>query len=380
MPHEEAALHHPSVERCHMLERMPRKLHTALDYATNTCILGASNRMDDLKKTNGWSSVQKYRYFCSSTYMKTSERELCSQKEDGLPNAVLKEDTEGSKITYEIGDWYCHFDMSEGDDPDAQFYQNSSLNPLEDPTFNLKSCNLRVLSESIFALTTRYGNCGVRSRLVSKYLWEHPEGIHRIEGIKMNTFNHVLVVINRSGDLKNSDTWGNAWIIETWCDKGAIFPATEFKEKIKQIKYYAQEQIKQAKIIGFSAMENYPESDQDIGESIWEINPSQDHYPSYTKHMRVENYFTVINGYADDVIEILKNSEKYLNTEVDVKEYENKKEKKEEVPSILTVDKSDVPRGFDPGFFSTNIQTESSKKKERPIPSLQKTSGSFVMG
>ena len=129
----------------------------------------------------------------------------------------------------------------------VNYLLNSTLNPLKDPYFKLNEGHQKLLWRAIIALSTRYGNCQARAALVSKYLLERSEGVHRIEGITLDTFDHVIVVVNRSGDLKKPSTWGDAWIIDAWYKNGVVFHAKEFEEKIKQIKEYAEEQAKKCR-------------------------------------------------------------------------------------------------------------------------------------
>ena len=349
-----------------------RKLHAAIEYANNTCIL-SDNRMEDIERTDGWSVVQKYRYGVPGRYMKHSQGKFSAQ-EDCIPNITrLKQNPDGNTLYYEFKEWYYHVDdLSQVNNSRINIDSITSLSPLEDPRFDLKPCNQRLLGNAISALTTRYGNCGTRSELVSKYLWEHPEGIHRIEGISMNTFDHVLVIVNRSGDLQDPDTWGNAWVIDAWYKKGIVFPAKEFKERIKQIKQYAKEQIEQLKKLNLQ-FKDYPESDQEIRGAQWEINPDQDSYPSYSKHMRVEDYYTVSYQYPGYALEIPTSSKnKLINTEIDAKWQDHEKNKKYDmsdyIASILRSDKVSkkalINADADCDIKQTHSQTENKQSDD----------------
>lgn len=304
---------------------LQRKLRSAMEYATVTCVLGADNKIEDIERTNGWTFVQKYRYHNPGRYLKLAQGQFTTQ--DHAPNAYLTGDVEERKLCHTIKQWYYHVDdQSNINFLNLQLIPLAKLNPLFDPVFKLKPGNKNVLYQALFAIATRYGNCGIRASLISKYCWEHPEGIHRIEGITMGTFDHVVVVVNRSGDLKNPDTWGNAWVIDNWYKEGLIFPANEFKEKIKHIKQYYQEQNSQLKKINISLHEKTSPSSQDIQECVWEINPKEDLYPSYSTSMRVENYYIVANGYPSNMLEQLKTPKNnHVNMEINWQKQEEKK-------------------------------------------------------
>lgn len=165
---------------------------------------------------------------------------------------------------------------------------------------------------AILASEMRFGNCGPRADLIAKYLWEHPFCIHRIEKISLANVDHVFIVVNRSGDLKNPDTWGDAWCLDAWYgEEGLIFPAREFKEKIKIITHFAKDQIKQLKSLGVEAKEPDINQENDIGAVIYEIAPSRDRYPSFSPYKRVEDYYVTLNSYGKDCELIITDREKY---------------------------------------------------------------------
>lgn len=307
---------------------LQRKLRNAVEYVNITCILGADNKIEDMERTSGWIFVQKYRYHTPGRYMKFSQG-LFSTK-DHSPNSYLLGNL-GERQLYHTtkAQWYYHVDdESNIKFLDVQLVPLTKLNPLFDPVFKLKPRNKRVLEQALFGIATRYGSCGIRASLITKYCWEHPEGIHKIEGIVMNTFDHVLVVINRSGDLKDPDTWGNAWVIDNWYKDGIIFPAKEFKERIKEIKQYFQEQSAQFKKMNITLYEKPFTDNQDIDRCVWKITPKDDLYPSYSKSMRVENYYLVVNGYPNDMIETLRPSKNSrLNMEINWQKQDEKESK-----------------------------------------------------
>ncbi len=270
--------------------KLQRKLLTAMEYAKNTCILGSDNKIKDIKKTRGWNLCQNDRYDMPGKYLKISDGKF-SHEEDGEANAQFNPKTR--KLFYDIKQWYYH---PIGKKP-MLFVEpiHAKQNPLQDDTFKLPMHHILFLARTLLLINKRQGNCNDLALLISKYLWEHPADIKRIEIISMATFDHVLVVVNRSGDLDKPKTWGDAWVIDAWYgDHGLIFPANQFEEKIKIIKKFAQKQARLCAAIGVNALSSVDHGN-DIDRCAWEIKPATDKYPTYTPGKRIEDYYIVRN-------------------------------------------------------------------------------------
>lgn len=85
------------------------------------------------------------------------------------------------------------------------------------------SINRLFISAASVALSVRYGNCGVltcySAWLLWKFQFEHRDIplITRIEMVKLDEFDHCLLVINRVlGFLDDDSTWGDCWIYDPW--------------------------------------------------------------------------------------------------------------------------------------------------------------------
>ncbi len=281
-----------SAEKRHKLQR---KLQAALEYANNICIMGAGNKIEDIERTNGWCLFQNSRYDTAGRYIKLSNGKFSWEKDS---SANLKFDSEQRKLVYDKKQWFYHVDDLEQVNSPKIILNNIQENksPLFDPQFKLPPSHLNLLASAMLAISKRQGNCQYRCDLVAKYLWEHPEGINRIEVI-YTSFDHVFVIVNRSGDdIKHSETWGDAWIIDAWYgDKGFIYPASEFKEKIKEIKQFEKDQVKKCGDIGVN-LDKFDDHGEDIDKCICEIQPDRDRYPSYSDNP-IEDYYILENIY-----------------------------------------------------------------------------------
>ncbi len=363
-------------------ENFQRKLKAALAYAKNICILGSSNKIDDIRKTNGWSICQSrynkpdgqyarfsdghfsdeadfsantefdpktgnlntkvagYRfYLMSESNLNPWSIELAINSAntgydyrvisldgrrtetgiipwDALPNdapKAAKDILSNQKTLFAIlkftakaghtQNWYYHPSNKVKEDMDmytALAILSPYENPLQNPQFSSNPSLASLFNDALLTIGKRQGNCGSLARLVSKYLWEHPDGIFRIEGITFGSVDHVVVVVNRSGDLKNPATWGDdAWVIDAWYENGLIFPAKEFHEKYELIKQFALEQIRECNKVGF-IIKDHPNTGMDIDDSKWEIKPQEQPYPRYAHKPKwnVEDYYILENIYS----------------------------------------------------------------------------------
>jgi hypothetical protein len=221
------------------------KLNSALQYANNTCVIGAPNKIKDLEKTNMW--VYEVAKDYNSRYSIT------------ISNRIF------------------------------------AVNPITDSKFNLTPKKIDLLVGCLITMQLKLGHCFDRARLIAKYLWEHSAGIERIEIVKTTTFDHVFVIINREGDLNNSNTWRHAWIIDAWYENnGIIYPAVHFNTKIKEIKEFADLQRREQKKINIIFNDDFLDGDE-ILELDCEIYPKLDRYPTYSisPFYPIEHYYTV---------------------------------------------------------------------------------------
>lgn len=274
------------------------KLHTAMHYANNVCILGASNKAADIAKNNGWPLVLAYHGL--GTYQ--NKQDIPYTEEDLKTNMyyseTIKED--GTKETCfsdrDKWNWYFHKDAPTtiAKDPVHLLPYCDTKDPLNDPVFNLSPSNKHLLESVILINKVRFGNCESRCMLVADWLWRHAVGIESIELIVLSC-DHVCVFVNREGD--SLDT---GWVIDPWWNDGIIYPVTEFMEKIFEIEAYCNQQGKERyEQAGYE----YEINNEDLSYfTLYDIRPETDKYPRYETCMSVEDYYYPTNIYPTDIL------------------------------------------------------------------------------
>lgn len=277
--------------------KLNQKLHTAMKFVTDTCIFGAENKIHDIKKTHGWV------YFLNK---RRTIGHFVQHKH--ITNSILqtnpKYDIENEHFTYpDKKEWYYEQNESaalqnRGNSISFQIEQRKKEDPLADPEFNLNDAQISLLQTALLVQELRVATCNLRANLLAKYLWEHNEGINRIEVVNASDFEHTFVIVNRIGNLKDSNTWGNAWIIDPWFDdEGIIYPASEFKLKIKEIKNFFERQVEECDKVGIGLTNNPSDIDgrDTYCLSRCEINPQFDRYPTYSTDpfYPLEHYYLV---------------------------------------------------------------------------------------
>ncbi|MBA3661959.1 MAG: hypothetical protein H0W64_09535 [Gammaproteobacteria bacterium] len=282
-------------------DRTKALLTTGLKHVLSTCVLGASNKMEDIEKTNGWVCFQQFRYHKRGNYRKTNALQLTNEDKtefyfDSYNTRELFVKTNKK--------WFYHCkDYASAQNPDPHFaIKFSGLNPLWDPEFHLQENHRNVLLLAIIAQAKRAGKCSERACLLAKYLWEHKKGIQRIETISFN-FDHVIVIVNREGNLADPKTWGKAQIVDGWYPKeGSIYSAKEFIQKAKEVREFMMKEDGEQYKIGMSyKKKDFP------AEIRWscreEIFPQVDIYPTYSTSpfYPVEYYYNVLNAYTLDL-------------------------------------------------------------------------------
>lgn len=336
-------------------EEFTKNLKAAMDYAKSICLFGSSNKIDDLKRTSGWNRQLKYRYHIPGQYLKISENEFVPE-EDSAANSSINSD---NIYSYKEYDWYYHVsDFDQVNEPQIGLMSRTVESPLFDSSFQLTQKHINLLGGAMLAMSMRQGNCGMLCKVTAKYLWEHPEGITRIEGISTNNFDHVFVIVNREGELNKPETWGNAWIIDPWYKEGIVYKASEFKEIIKQVKAFANKQINLEKKEYHFNFQAYPDGPADEIEGCnWEINPEKDRYPTYSKHLKVEDYYVLHNDYHLD--------EKINSCNAIQKIHDQHRERftpsLEQIQNLDTVVKRD-------SFFQSKKKLNSERKSEKKPP------------
>lgn len=271
-------------------ERLQRKLRTAMKYARDVCVIGATNRLEDVTRTNGWSYAQQYRYDYSGKYVRASdapdEREkmfLCNLEYDPEKQTCYNKNTT----------WFYRVDdVAQGrfSDTPIMLYKLGKHDPIFDTHFDLFDTARAIIFSSMRAEATRSGNCGTQARLVSKYLWENHEGVDRIEIMSMDTFDHAFVVVNRGGEINQPETWGDAWVIDPWAMGGLIYPAKDFSQKITVIKNYVNEEITEFFKLGIVRLPGIYHAGVEM-HSVADLRPAIDKYPRYHSYQRANDFY-----------------------------------------------------------------------------------------
>lgn len=331
----------------HLFKKKPdikMKLESALHYVLSTSIFGAKNKISDIENTGGWVAHQDYRYNVRGKYVKTNYTDYIQyylfyylmkyknnhfmvlllnniitmlDRDNGVnflgrvdADLDLTMDCDGDYVPKNVKNW--HYEIDEGQDVNFPVIRlvprEGSKDPLKDPKFNLPYSLKRLLERGILRNENRKANCGDGCILIAKYLWENSDGIDRIEIVAANTFDHVMVIVNREGELHDSTTWGKAcWVVDAWYgEQGWIFPGNEFKQNIIEIKRYAKEQLDGFKKYNMNAenpAHRYYKDEEFLQRCIYEIKPNEHLYPTYSKQpfKRVDEYYDLMNMYPADI-------------------------------------------------------------------------------
>lgn len=267
---------------------LERKLHAAMKYAHDVCILGAGNRIEDIKKTGGWVFAHEFRYHPSGRYV----RAVNPAESDDMKVCNIIYNHKTDTMQKKPSQWYYrvdNVDVARFNKTMKFLEQVGNENPIQDSQFTPDA--IKIFGESLRALSTRAGSCGAQAFLVTKFLWEHPDGIKRIEGVSMLDFDHVIVVVNREGDISKPETWGDAWIIDPWAMGGMIYRREDVLRKIAETKAFCKREIREQQRLGFT-LTLPDESRMNVWEQVWEIKPGFHLYPSYSKDKLVEDYYS----------------------------------------------------------------------------------------
>ena len=271
------------------MSKIQRILTAAISHVLHTCALGASNKSMDIKKTNGWVFFSSFRYNSAGSYVKNNNEWTFAFVNDNPMIALAV-------------DLACT----------AKF---PGVEPLTDPRFALKERHKNILLFALLARENRMGNCYSRCCVMAKYLWEnnYPE-IHRIEILSFN-FVHFVVVVNRTGDLDEPDTWGNAFIVESWYpDQGRIYSPQELRQQATEVRQFIKADLKKQHQLGVPGRLDVLMA-TDWEDMSWdcyaEICPSQHKYPTYSlsPFRPLEYYYEPNYTYTAEIFGDRKNAD-----------------------------------------------------------------------
>lgn len=285
-------------------ENLQRKLQAAIKYAKDVCVLGSGNKIEDIVHTSGWSRQNCFRGR-NSSYKKLSENPFLSG--DKFVNLYLDRE---NRWRYKIQNWFLHVEGQSDSDINLHPY-DSNCDPIKDTRHNLHAHHETLFKEALFAINARTGTCGIKATLVAKYLWEHSLGINRIEIILMQC-DHSFVIVNRRGNLNDSASWGDAWVVDAWYKNGIIFSAAEFPTKIAEIIEYLKFQKQENEKIKIKVSEK---EKHNLNAKITlypsiEIYPHIHLYPRDNQFKSVEDYYQVSNVYPKTIFQNLESFKK----------------------------------------------------------------------
>ncbi|MBS0289382.1 MAG: hypothetical protein JSS07_05020 [Proteobacteria bacterium] len=183
-----------------------KKFRAALRQTRHIFIIGASNTIDNLKRTNDWA----YTINTALLYQKSWFAKVLNAR--------------GFKTKWQIK---YQKDFKIGGYPYL-----SQENPLKELALAEGTSNF--FEDIILRAKIRQGNCCSQAQYLAHYLWKYPGSvIHRIEVVGAEEFDHAFVIINRPRDslLNNHSTWKDAWLIDPW-RADEFYPASEFNEKM----------------------------------------------------------------------------------------------------------------------------------------------------
>lgn len=262
------------------MSKIKRILTAAISHVLHTCVFGASNKSSDIIKTNRWVFFP-FRYHSAGRYEKT----------EGQWDFVFANDDPMAAL---VADLACT----------AKF---PGVDPLIDPQFSVTERHKEVLLVALLTGEKRMGNCHPRCCVLAKYLWEnnYPE-IERIEILSFN-FGHFVVVVNRTGDLDNPETWGNALIVESWYpDQGHIYTPHEFIQQVETVRQFIEKDLQRQHRLGVPGRLEVLEStdwDNLYWECYAEIRPNQHKYPTYSlsPFRPIEYYYEPKYSYTTEI-------------------------------------------------------------------------------
>jgi hypothetical protein len=301
-------------------QKLQIKLQTALKYARVTCALGACNKYDDYIKTNGWANIQPYLTYNNGDYVKHGDlnkpngrsalkKDFDGKRDIDLNPEVNFNNNKGKKPDHANHHWFFRINyyswinrfehytqiVQAQENPSEASSNYNYLDPVDHPRFKVSEKIKGVISRATLSRITRQGTCTNYAALIFMYLWQHSEGIHRIEIMRKPGFDHVFVVVNREGSPDDPCTWGDAWIIDGWYKDGIIYHAREYLTKIAEIETVCSNDLDNFLLhIGVEKIENPTIHEKNA--LIAGVKPGEDIYPTYDRHKSVFDYYEFTDG------------------------------------------------------------------------------------
>jgi hypothetical protein len=278
------------------MSRAKKVLAAAIAHVRHTLVLGTTNKAKDLYATNNWVLFPQFRYHCPGRYV-SKENE---KKENEW--SFLSDDSQ-STMTMDL----------------TYTTKHPGQDPLEDPQFCLTTRRKEMLLIALLAGEKRVGNCQVRCCLLAKYLWELKDpSIRRIEILSFN-FDHLVVVVNRGGLIKDPLSWGAALIVESWYpEKGAIYTPEKFVQQAEKTRLFIKGECFGLHGLGISGKMKLLSQTNWKSPVSWEryveIIPEKHLYPTYSQHpfYPIEYYYEPAYTYTTEITESSKDKHNHL--------------------------------------------------------------------
>lgn len=286
-----------------------KKLENIMRSLLHYISLGSSNKIDDLRRTNGWSIANCFRYGIDGEYKKAkvySADNIC----DKSPNYEFNHD-QSDLIVDTKKHWFFRNPALNTNFPKQVklLPRIEKIDPLNDGKFKLTDSHVNLLKQALLTREARQAVCLNYSCLYAKMLWEVADStIQKIEMVHFVEVDHVFLIINREGGLNDMES---GWVVDPWCGPhGLIFPAREYKERLPEMLSFLNEQLKELQRINVN-MHKTPFDIKKIPRLLFKcdaIMPDKHLYPTYSHQpfYPLEYYYLVENAYPNNTLKTMK--------------------------------------------------------------------------
>ncbi len=273
-----------------------KRLQAANFFVQRTLVLGSSNRISDRERTSGFSTIA-VQQAVEGHY----QQALTLESRDGSAwQKVYTKQTEDISL------------MFKDKFPYKYYKKHYSL------LFKSQAA-LDGLGHAIAAEIKHAGNCGARTYLAIKYLWENHQSIERLEYIGMRKFDHAILLVNRKIDSDPNDpkTWGeDCYCLDSWYKQGIVFKGQDFFTVMEKIYAYVR----------YQAMHVFALKEMPAPETVspYTFDTALDISPKVTPYPRASQFQTVVTDWHIILGKTQKAAERHLK---DIHDHRRKHEK-----------------------------------------------------
>lgn len=269
-------------------EQLQQQLSALMKESHRNFVIGSGNKASDIEKTQGWSHAVSQRLMKSGEFKKVGAEDLAWELRPTLRANVDRispdKDTHELKIPPVVKEETWLYEPGRRGQVSVAILDGVSGvdgKKFIDKFNKLSPEKQQVLTDGTYSTQQRAANCHGECNALAKKLWETGGDIERIDLIKLDNFDHVMLVVNQpEGDAAKADpsTWGEkCFFVDPWQDKH-IFPASQFKEGMAHtvgfLKEQADELIKYDVEVEPVSVEKSPSF-----RAFTTIRPAEDHYP-----------------------------------------------------------------------------------------------------